>query len=114
MPMRLDEGWNQIQFNLDNFTSRAYQTVYIETLRVQIHASCRIRRIFFSNRLYSDEELPPEFKIWLPENRAKKNNAGPDDMGEMDLNNNNHDLIDGQVEEEPVIEENEGNMEDEG
>merc|ERR1719230_1531327 len=71
MPMRLDEGWNQIQFNLDNFTSRAYQTVYIETLRVQIHASCRIRRIFFSNRLYSDEELPPEFKIWLPENRAK-------------------------------------------
>merc|ERR1712072_1243339 len=31
MPMRLDEGWNQIQFNLDNFTSRAYQTVYIET-----------------------------------------------------------------------------------
>jgi hypothetical protein len=82
--MRLDEGWNQIQFNLDNFTSRAYQTVYIETLRVQIHASCRIRRIFFSNRLYSDEELPPEFKIWLPENRAKlkqdQQQMGPGDQ----------------------------------
>merc|ERR1712226_1000929 len=76
MPMRLDEGWNQIQFNLDNFTSRAYQTVYIETLRVQIHASCRIRKIFFSNRLYSDEELPPEFKIWLPENRKPNNQQG--------------------------------------
>jgi len=77
MPMRMDEGWNQIQFNLDNFTSRAYQTVYIETLRVQIHANCRIRRVFFSNRLYSDEELPPEFQIWLPENRAKlKQGAG--------------------------------------
>merc|ERR1712086_349967 len=87
MPMRLDEGWNQIQFNLDNFTSRAYQTVYIETLRVQIHASCRIRRIFFSNRLYSDEELPPEFKIWLPENRAKlkqTDQGAPQDMGMMD------------------------------
>ena len=87
MPMRLDEGWNQIQFNLDNFTSRAYQTVYIETLRVQIHASCRIRRIFFSNRLYSDEELPPEFKIWLPENRAKQkqtDQGAPQDMGMMD------------------------------
>jgi len=44
MPMRLDEGWNQIQFNLADFTRRAYGTNYIETLRVQIHANCRIRR----------------------------------------------------------------------
>ena len=42
--MRLDEGWNQIQFNLSDFTRRAYGTNYIETLRVQIHANCRIRR----------------------------------------------------------------------
>ncbi len=31
--MRLDEGWNQIQFNLSDFTRRAYGTNYIETLR---------------------------------------------------------------------------------
>ncbi|PIK47062.1 UPF0468 protein C16orf80-like protein [Apostichopus japonicus] len=43
MPMRLDDGWNQIQFNLSDFTRRAYGTNYIETLRVQIHANCRIR-----------------------------------------------------------------------
>jgi hypothetical protein len=48
MPMRLDDGWNQIQFNLSDFTRRAYGTNYIETLRVQIHANCRIRRIYFS------------------------------------------------------------------
>jgi len=66
MPMRLDEGWNQIQFNLHDFTRRAYGTNYIETLRVQIHANCRIRRIYFSDRLYSEEELPPEFKLFLP------------------------------------------------
>ena len=41
MPMRLDEGWNQIQFNLSDFTRRAYGTNYVETLRVQIHANCR-------------------------------------------------------------------------
>ena len=94
--MRLDEGWNQIQFNLSDFTRRAYGTNYIETLRVQIHANCRIRRcasssprprpalvtmrrlmpdlfrtsrfrrIYFSDRLYSEEELPPEFKLFLP------------------------------------------------
>merc|ERR1712187_800522 len=66
MPMRLDEGCNQIQFNLSAFTRRAYGTNYIETLRVQLHANCRIRRIYFSDRLYSEEELPPEFKLFLP------------------------------------------------
>uniref|UniRef100_A0A1A9V1F6 CFA20 domain-containing protein n=1 Tax=Glossina austeni TaxID=7395 RepID=A0A1A9V1F6_GLOAU len=34
MPMRLDEGWNQIQFNLLDFTRRAYGTNYVETLRI--------------------------------------------------------------------------------
>jgi hypothetical protein len=66
MPMSLDDGWNQIQFNLSDFTRRAYNTNYIETLRVQIHANCRIRRIYFSDKLYSEEELPPEFKLFLP------------------------------------------------
>ena len=72
--MRLDEGWNQIQFNLSDFTRRAYGTNYIETLRVQIHANCRIRRIYFSDRLYSEEELPPEFKLFLPITRNEASN----------------------------------------
>lgn len=186
--MRLDDGWNQIQFNLSDFTRRAYGTNYIETLRVQvlfpflmgtpngrgdcalpvtglwplwqnsmgfwpgcpghcsegsegsrthiqvsaqiyreniaskislfqestptpcwgdankmklwqhqwegfqekqekrkvnhilslkilhpqIHANCRIRRVYFSDRLYSEDELPAEFKLYLPvQNKAK-------------------------------------------
>ncbi|KAK0140554.1 Cilia- and flagella-associated protein 20 [Merluccius polli] len=72
MPMRLDDGWNQIQFNLSDFTRRAYGTNYTETLRVQIHANCRIRRVYFSDRLYSEDELPAEFKLYLPvQNKAK-------------------------------------------
>ena len=66
MPMRLDEGWNQIQFNLSDFTRRAYGTNYLETLRVQIHANCRIRRIYFSDKLYSEQDLPAEYKLFLP------------------------------------------------
>ncbi|TKS88281.1 Cilia- and flagella-associated protein 20 [Collichthys lucidus] len=42
MPMRLDDGWNQIQFNLSDFTRRAYGTNYIETLRVQVSALDRL------------------------------------------------------------------------
>merc|ERR1739848_280242 len=78
MPMRLDDGWNQIQFNLLDFTRRAYGTNYIETKRVQIHANCRVRRVYFSDRLYSEDELPAEFKLYLPVNNQQKNaNAGP-------------------------------------
>uniref|UniRef100_A0A8J8Y6L0 Cilia and flagella associated protein 20 n=1 Tax=Callithrix jacchus TaxID=9483 RepID=A0A8J8Y6L0_CALJA len=78
MPMRLDDGWNQIQFNLLDFTRRAYGTNYIETLRVQIHANCRIRRVYFSDRLYSEDELPAEFKLYLPvQNKAKVSQSSP-------------------------------------
>merc|ERR1712129_654132 len=76
MPMRLDDGWNQIQFNLADFTRRAYGTNYVETLRVQIHANCRIRRVYFSDRLYSEEELPAEFKLYLPCSRRASTRAG--------------------------------------
>ncbi|CAN6443351.1 unnamed protein product [Victoria cruziana] len=70
MPLKLDEGWSQIQLNLTDFTRRAYGTNYVETLRVQVHANCRLRRIYFSDRLYSEEELPPEFKLYLPVQKA--------------------------------------------
>lgn len=66
MPMRMDEGWNQIQFNLSDFVKRAYGTNYVETLRIQIHANCRIRRVYFADRLYTEDELPAEFKLYLP------------------------------------------------
>lgn len=67
LPMRLDPGWNQLQFNLSDFTRRAYGTNYSETLRVIIYANCRIRRLYFCDRLYTDEEVPQEYKL-LPGN----------------------------------------------
>ena len=33
MPMRLDEGWNQIQFNLADFTRRAYGETTAHAIR---------------------------------------------------------------------------------
>ncbi|VDM44952.1 unnamed protein product [Toxocara canis] len=46
IPMRLDDGWNQIQFNLSNFIKRAL--------------------FYFAGRLYTEDELPAEFKSYLP------------------------------------------------
>ncbi|XP_077277098.1 cilia- and flagella-associated protein 20 isoform X2 [Temnothorax americanus] len=71
MPIGLSGGWNQIQFNLCDFTRRAYGTNYIETTRMQIHANCRIRRIYFANRLYSEDEMPEDFKLFFPVHRKK-------------------------------------------
>lgn len=66
MPLGLSDGWNQIQFNLADFTRRAYGTNYVETVRIQVHANVRIRRIFFSDRLYADHEKPAEFRLFVP------------------------------------------------
>lgn len=49
--------------NLADFTRRAYGTNYMETVRITIHANCRLRNIYFSDRLYSDEEKPAAFKL---------------------------------------------------
>ncbi|KAI7852666.1 Cilia/flagella-associated protein 20/WDR90/C3orf67 [Circinella umbellata] len=70
MPMRLDPGWNQIVFNLADYVKRAYGTNYVETTRVTVHANCRLRRIYFTDRLYAEEELPAEFKLFLPVQRT--------------------------------------------
>lgn len=72
MPIGLAGGWNQIQFNLADFTRRAYGTQFIETLRVQVHANARIRRIYFSEKLYTEEELPQDYKLYLPLERKQK------------------------------------------
>ncbi|XP_053959647.1 cilia- and flagella-associated protein 20 [Anastrepha ludens] len=63
MPMGMSPGWNQIHFNLADFTRRAYGTNYLETVRLQIHANVRIRRIYFTDHLYSEEDLPNEFRL---------------------------------------------------
>ncbi|XP_041984888.1 cilia- and flagella-associated protein 20-like [Aricia agestis] len=73
MPIGLSGGWNQIQFNLADFTKRAYGTSYMETLRVQVHANARLRRIYFCDRLYTEEELPEDYKLYTPiENKQRK------------------------------------------
>lgn len=66
MPLKLESGWNHINLNLADFTRRAYGTNYVETSRVTVNANCRLRRIYFADRHYSEDELPAEFKLYLP------------------------------------------------
>lgn len=72
MPLALNCGWNQIQLNLADFTRRAYGTNYVETVRISIHANCRIRNVYFSDRLYTDEEKPVAYKFMAGKATEKK------------------------------------------
>ncbi|EUD68208.1 hypothetical protein C922_01226 [Plasmodium inui San Antonio 1] len=64
MPMILNEGWNIIQINLAEYTQKAFRTKYMETVEMQINASIRIRCIYFCDKLYSNDELKEEYKIF--------------------------------------------------
>lgn len=52
-------------------------SAYLETTRVQIHANVRIRRIYFSDVLYSDDKLPNEYKLFLPTSTVETAKSKP-------------------------------------
>lgn len=63
MPLQLDKGWNKIEINLADFTYRAYGTHYLETVSIRINANTRLRRVYFSDQLYAENEKPKEFRL---------------------------------------------------
>ncbi|CAH2236853.1 cilia- and flagella-associated protein 20-like [Pararge aegeria] len=72
MPIGLSDGWNQIQFNLAEFTRRAYKKQYVEVQKLKVNANIRLRRIYFTERLLPEDELPAEYKLFFPLSNAPK------------------------------------------
>ena len=100
IPMKLDEGWNQIHFNLTDFTRRAYGTNYLETLRVQIHANCRIRRIYFTDQLLSSKSIPAEYRAF-----SNSNDDNQEEQYQNQLNNDpNQNMMQGDGQEQYQVE----------
>ncbi|KAJ2551742.1 hypothetical protein EV175_003581 [Coemansia sp. RSA 1933] len=64
LPLRLDQGWNHLTFDLAQMTRRAYGTRYSETLRIRFHASTRLRFVLFADRLVPEEDLPSELRLY--------------------------------------------------
>lgn len=65
MPLKLDNGWNEIQFNLEDFCQKAFGTNFVQVCRVKIFANCRVARVYFNDRVYPEEEIPTEYKLFL-------------------------------------------------
>ncbi|KAF0720749.1 cilia- and flagella-associated protein 20-like, partial [Aphis craccivora] len=72
MPICMTEGWNQLNLNLAAITSYSFKTTYMETVRVQVHANCRLRRIYFSDQLYRDDQLPNAYRMYVTKNVREK------------------------------------------
>jgi hypothetical protein len=67
LPLKFEPGWNMIQFDLGDFTHRVFNTNYREALRLQIHATCRIRRVYFCDRqLLEQNRLPRDYTLKIP------------------------------------------------
>ena len=107
IPMKLDEGWNQIHFNLTDFTRRAYGTNYLETLRVQIHANCRIRRIYFTDQLLSSKSIPAEYRAF---SNAQEDNA--EEQYQNQLNNDPNQMMHGEEQYQGEYEQHEQHIEE--
>ncbi|CAH8845919.1 unnamed protein product [Trichobilharzia szidati] len=65
MPLVLHSGWNTVVFDLQRLTEYCYKQRLMEVNRVKVNANCRLRRIYFCDRPYTDKELPNEYKLQL-------------------------------------------------
>ena len=73
LPLRLEPGWNRVTLDLAALTRAAYGVGYAETVRVTVHACCRVRRVFFSAADapgVAGGELPAEFRLFVPAGAA--------------------------------------------
>lgn len=66
LPLHLDPGWNRVQLDLAALTAAAYNAQFVHAVSVQLHSSCRVRRIFFADRgsAGADANLPIEFRLF--------------------------------------------------
>lgn len=89
--LRLSTSWDYFNINLARVTNALFETRYVETVKIkvsvswgpgqnrrtftqihstshfcfylQINANCRIRSVYLSDRVYSNDELPNDYKV---------------------------------------------------
>lgn len=92
MPLQLDKGWNKIEINLADFTYRAYGTHYLETVSIRINANTRLRRVYFSDQLYAENEKPKEFRL-NSGNRSYNDSKSNSNTNTNTTGNNNNSIV---------------------
>lgn len=63
LPLALNTGWNLLRLDLPRMARAAFGASQTITTEVTIHGVCRISKVFFSDGLYEDSELPPFLRV---------------------------------------------------
>lgn len=58
--LKLEEGWNNLEINLQSLCHDVYGTDYQALQRIMIYPNCRLRRVYLQDRHYNDDETPVE------------------------------------------------------
>lgn len=75
----VEETWIQIQMNLADLSQRVLMmSTYMETARISISGHCQLRSVYFTDRVYTNEEKPAAFKF--PMSPKKENVKVKDDQ----------------------------------
>lgn len=65
LPMVARVGWNYFNIDIETLWGSAFGVPYQETTEVRIRAECRVWKMFFQERPYSDIELPGKLRLAL-------------------------------------------------
>ncbi|GFT97464.1 cilia-and flagella-associated protein 20 [Nephila pilipes] len=66
LPLHMTRGWNKVMIDLPGLTRLSYYSGFVELLGITVYSTCRIRRIYLSDRKYDDSELPDDFALKEP------------------------------------------------
>ncbi|XP_071869372.1 uncharacterized protein [Bombus fervidus] len=58
--VKFETGWNKLELDLSNLTQTAFKQQYAITQRIQICGNCRLRRVYFIDKHYEDQEICPK------------------------------------------------------
>ncbi|XP_014287296.1 uncharacterized protein [Halyomorpha halys] len=63
LPLAITDDWNCLEVDLKKQLRRFYGTDFVEIIRVEVHGSCRLRRIYASYDSLADLQIPIDSRI---------------------------------------------------
>lgn len=82
MLLELKEGWNKFSLDLASLTKKVFGVEYSHALRITVHSNCRLRRVYFSDRVYGNWQLPASLRL-DPDNHIVPTSQAPDEKSAM-------------------------------
>lgn len=63
LPLKLAEGWQRVNIDLEKTVRLVFGTSYLTTSQVTLRASARVAKVFFQSEEFSDYELPSHLRV---------------------------------------------------